>query len=177
LPDIAPDFRRGKGVSSTYRWSARHAIDLGAMIAFMRDEAAPVYLVGNGSAALSAANAAARLRGDRRPDAIALTSGTLLKITRRRPSVVGMVPGLQRITQPVLLIGHEGDTCGLSPPGGIAKFRRSLSGARHVDIRILSGGKAGKGKPCMQGNHHGFLAQEAEIVDLISGWLKALPGT
>lgn len=175
LPDLGPDSSRGKDAASSYRWSARHALELGALIAYMRNDTAPVFLVGNGNAALSVANAAARLRGERRPDAVVVTSGALLRITRRRPSVVGMVPGLQRITQPVLLVGHDTDTCGLTPPDGLVRFRRLLTGASHVDIRVLSGGKPGKGQPCSQATHHGFFGQDNEVVELVSDWLKALP--
>lgn len=177
VPDIAGDFKEGaRGVASGYRWSAEHAADLGALIAYLRGLKAPVYLVGTSRAALSVSNAAVRLAGAQRPDAIVITSGMLMDQGLRQPSAEQSVGHLERITMPVLLVVNADDACRVSPPDGATAFRRLLTAAAKTDLVTLKGGSAGpRGQECEGNSYHGFLGLDAEVVRTVTNWLKALP--
>ena len=116
VPDIAADLKKGAGGVNGYRWSSRHARDIGALVKHLRGMAQPVYLVGTSRAALSVANAAARLSGPEAPDAIVITSGMLMDTGTQQPSVQRNVGRLQRITQPTLIAYHAGDQCAYTRP-------------------------------------------------------------
>jgi dienelactone hydrolase len=174
VPDIAGDLKEGSGVVSGYRWSAQHAQDIGALIQHLRTLAAPVYLVGTSRGALSVANAAARLSGDKRPDAIVITAGMLMDATKgKQPSVQTKVPGIGKYSGPVLLVHHERDACAYTPASLVKAFRPLLTGAKSVDIQMMNGGSAGKGDPCQAESPHGFLGLDAEVVAVVTTWLKA----
>jgi hypothetical protein len=177
VPDIAGDFKDGaRGVASGYRWSAGHAADLGALIAHLRGLKAPVYLVGTSRAALSVSNAAVRLEGPQRPDAIVITSGMLMDQGLRQPSAEQSVGHLERIAVPVLLVVNADDACRVSPPDGAPAFRRLLTAAPKTDLVTLKGGSAGpRGQECEGNSYHGFLGLDAEVVRTVTDWLKALP--
>ncbi len=175
LPDIAPDHKRGEDAVADYRESVAHAMDLGALVNYLRKTAAPVFLVGTDRAAVSVANAAVRLSANDRPDAIVITSGLLLNVSRKQPSVERLVPGLQRLSLPTLLVAHANDACKLSPPTQPAAFQqRFLTGAKKVDIRLISGGVSTAGDPCGALTNHGFAGQDGEVIRTIAEWLKAL---
>ena len=87
--------------------------------------APPVYLVGTSRAALSVANAAVRLTGAQRPDALVITSGMLMHVANHQPSVQRNVAGLERITQPTLLVSHADDLCAFT----LARVGTSVQGA------------------------------------------------
>lgn len=177
VPDVATDLKDGSGGKSGYRWSRPHADDIGALVAYARGLAQPVYLVGTSRGALTIANAGAtQTKPPQRPDAIVITAGMLVVTPEKQPSAERNVPGLVNITQPVLIVYHEKDGCAYTPPASGERFKRLLTGSRRVDVRILSGGSAGTASadPCEAQSHHGFLGQDGEVVALITGWLKAL---
>lgn len=175
VPDIAQDHKRGSGGVPRYRWSPTLATDIGFLVKHLRGVAAPVYLVGTSRAALSVGAAATRLTGPERPDAIVITSGMLMAVADNQPSVQRNVPNLGRITQPTLLVHHEKDSCRMTPASSAARFKPLLTGAKRVDIKVLTGGSAGHGDPCEARSHHGFEGQDGEVVAEVTGWLKALP--
>lgn len=176
-PDIAESLKeRDGGVRSGYRWAAEQAADLGALVDYLRRQAPRVYLVGTSRAALSVANASARLAGTQRPDAIVITSGMLMQTDPRQPSVQRMVKPLEAITMPVLLVAHENDACPYTPASANAAFKPLLTTAPRVDIVMLKGGTPDrKGEECEAAGHHGFAGLDQVVVDTVSGWLKALP--
>ncbi len=175
LPDIANDHKRGEEAVVDYRSSVAHAMDLGALVAYMRRLSGPVYLIGTDRGAVSVANAAVRLSAGDRPDAIVIASGMLMNVTTKQASVERLVPGLQRITLPTLLVAHAKDGCKLSNPGQPERFQRQyLTGTRKVDIKLIHGGVATVGDQCGAQTSHGFRGQDAELVRTIADWLKAL---
>lgn len=174
VPDIAPDLKRGAGVKQRYRFSAEHAADIGALVAHLRAIAPPVYLVGTSRAALSVANAAVRLAGSKRPDAIVMTSGMLMPVDAYQPSVAATIGGLARMTQPVLLVFHADDACAYTRASSARAFKALLTRTTKVDIALLRGGPAGSGEPCEAFGHHGFFGQDAEVVTTVTNWLKTL---
>ena len=60
-------------------------------------------------------------------------------------------------------------------PSSAEKFKALLTKAPKVDIKIVSGGTNTGSNPCEANTHHGFQGQDAEVVQLVSDWLKALP--
>jgi hypothetical protein len=175
VPDIAPDLKQGDGGVPRYRWSDKYAQDIGALVKHLRGQAAPVYLVGTSRAALSVAKAAVQLAGPARPDAIVITSGLLMNVDRTQPSAERNVGRLQRITQPTFLVFHSKDGCRYSNPSSASKFKALLTKAAKVDVKLLSGGTNTGSDPCEADTHHGFQGQDAEVVQLVTDWLKALP--
>jgi pimeloyl-ACP methyl ester carboxylesterase len=175
VPDIARDLKQGKGGVPRYRWSEAYATDIGFFVLYLRKVAQPVYLVGTSRAALSVANAAARLQGNRSPDAIVITSGMLMHVNDTQPSVQRNVGRLERITQPTFLVSHAQDGCAYTPASQAKPFGALLTKAAKVDIKIVEGGSAGSGDPCEARSHHGFQSQDAEVVTIVTDWLKALP--
>ncbi|WP_341895127.1 hypothetical protein [Ferrovibrio terrae] len=175
-PDVPDDFKEGAdGVRNGYRWSAEHAADIGLLIESLRFFHPKVYLVGTSRGALSVANAAARLSGAQKPDAIVITSGMLMQTDARQPSVQRMVKS-DSITMPVLLMAHENDACIYTPASATAQFKALLTAAPRVDIMMLKGGQADKkGEECEAAGHHGFAGLDQDVVAAITGWLKALP--
>ena len=179
VPDIARDLKQGEGGVPRYRWSEAYARDIGALVKHMRGIAAPVYLVGTSRAGLSVANAVVRGGaggpGGEQADAIVITSGMLVHINDAQPSAERSVGKLERIRQPTLIVYHEKDGCSYTPASSGNKFKALLTGASQVDVKIMKGGSAGSGDPCEANSHHGFLGQDQEVVNLVTGWLKALP--
>ena len=175
-PDIADDLKeRDGGVRSGYRWGAEQAADLGLLTDHLRKQAPRVYLIGTSRGALSVANAAARLTGTQRPDAIVITSGMLMQTDARQPSVQRMVKPLEAITMPVLLLAHENDACLYTPASATPQFKALLTAAPRVDIMMLKGGQADKkGEECEAAGHHGFAGLDKEVVQTVTDWLKAL---
>jgi dienelactone hydrolase len=175
VPDIAPDLKQGSGGIARYRWSANYAHDIGAWVAYMRSIAAPVTLIGTSRAALSVAKAAAQLSaGAERPDALVITSGMLIHVDHRQPSVERNVGGLERIGQPTLLVYHANDGCRYTPAASAGRARRLMRGAKRVDIVLLRGGSPGSGELCEAHSHHGFAGQDQEVVKTVTGWLRKL---
>jgi dienelactone hydrolase len=174
VPDIAPDLKRGEDVKPRYRFSPEYAADIGALVAYLRGVAPPVYLVGTSRAALSVANAAVRLTGPRRPDGLVITSGMLMHIDDTQPSVAATIGRLGRMTQPVLLVFHADDTCVWTRASSARRFKALLTRAAKVDIALLRGGPSGSGDPCESFAHHGFFGQDGEVVRTVTRWLKRL---
>ena len=175
VPDIAADLKQGNGGVAGYRWSGAYARDIGAYVAYMRRIAAPVSLIGTSRAALSVAKAAAELtQGAERPDALVITSGMLIHINDRQPSVERNVGGLHRIRQPILLVFHANDGCPYTPAAAANRAQRLLRSAKRVDLVRLTGGSAGSGEPCEARSHHGFAGQDQEVVKTVTAWLRRL---
>lgn len=176
VPDVPEDFKEGsEGVRNSYRWSAEHAADIGALVGELRKLHPKVYLIGTSRGALSVGNAAARLQGQQRPDAVVITSGMLMQTDARQPSVQRMVKPLEAITMPVLLLAHENDACPYTPASATPGFKALLTGAPRVDIAMLKGGVVDQpGQECEAAGHHGFAGLDREVVATITAWLKAL---
>ena len=164
VPDIAADL---KG-SENYRGNASHGRDIALLIGHMRAIKGPVALIGTSRGALSAANVMLK-QSHALPDALVITSGVLLGAK----SSAEAQGDPARIKVPVLLVGHGGDTCRVTPPSGIPGYAARLTGSRRVDTLILSGGAAAKGEACEAQGPHGFFGMDQQVVDAIVAWLKA----
>lgn len=164
LPDIAADLKGG----DNYRGNASHGRDIALLIAHMRAIKGPVALIGTSRGALSAANVMLK-QSDALPDALVITSGVLLGAS----SSAEAQGDPARIKVPVLLVGHSGDTCRVTPPSGIPAYAARLTGSRKVDTLLLSGGAPASGEVCEAQGPHGFFGMDQQVVDAVVAWLKA----
>ncbi|MFO1185050.1 MAG: hypothetical protein U1E56_09710 [Bauldia sp.] len=175
VPDIAPDLKTpsGGGVDG-YRADARNATDIAAAIVFMRTlKPLPVVLIGTSRGTISAANAAARLSGRERPDALVISSGFLG--ANPRDFTVAKMAGNdpRRLDLPLLVIEHRADTCSPTAPSAVEPFRSWYeTGGRRLDILWMEGGDAPRGDPCEARGAHGFPGLDKEVVTATDTWIK-----
>jgi hypothetical protein len=97
-----------------------------------------------------------------------------MQVDDYQPSVAATIGGLDRMTQPVLLVAHADDDCAFTQAPSAGAFKALLTRAAKVDIVVLRGGPAGSGDQCEALSHHGFWGQDAEVVTTVTNWLKAL---
>jgi dienelactone hydrolase len=174
VPDVADDFKAGSGATYAYRWSAAHAQDLAALVAFAAKIAKPVYLIGTSRAALSVANLASRPDLQPQPDAVVITSGMLIDVDGARPSVQRNVPHLDEMRAPMLVLYHKNDRCRYTPASSAEAFRSLASGVRRFDIKLLSGGTLATSGLCKGLSAHGFRGLDRKVVDTIISWLGSI---
>lgn len=178
LLDAPSDFQGEDGLGS-FRTSAEHADDLGKVIASQRQRSGgKVWIVGTSRGSLSAANAAARLRGLAAPDGVVLTSLLMSGQTPARKAwaaqTVFDLP-LESIDQPLLLVGHVDDRCVRSPPGLMAQVAARTRSVRWQIVEVAGGsGDAGQvGLAACTGNSaHGFSGQDKEIATGITRFIR-----
>jgi hypothetical protein len=180
LVDAPSDYPGEDGLRG-FRLTAKHADDLGKVIADVRQRnGGSIWLVGTSRGTISAANAAVRLASPMAADGLVLTS----PITSggkgvRRPWAVQTVfdVRLAAIRMPVLVIGHAADTCIRTPPGLNGRITARINGVREQVVTVTGGG-AGRGgrqrsvDACQGRTPHGFLGQEAEVAAGIARFVR-----
>lgn len=178
LVDAPSDFHGEDGLGG-FRTDARHAQDLGQLIAALRTRTqGAVWVVGTSRGAISAANAASRLTGTAAPDGLVLTSALMAGQPGARKTWVAQsvfdLP-LEDIPVPVLVVGHAADTCVRSPASLMDRIVVRTRGPRQ-QIAIVSGGPA---RPAPNGldacegrTPHGFVGQEAEVAAGIARFVR-----
>ena len=172
VPDIAPDLKTSMGVVQGYRYGDPHARDIGAIVAYLRRMKAPVVLAGTSRGSVSASNAAARLSGAQRPDALALTAPMLVTVPGA-PSVqsaAGNDPG--RLKLPMLVVGHRKDTCRYTLPASITTFKIWYAADGGTFDTVLLDGPEGSGDPCEARAAHGFAGIDGQVVAAVTGWIR-----
>jgi len=178
----APSDHHGEDGLAGFRSAPAHAQDLALLIAALRQRmgGGPVWLVGTSRGSISAANAAARLSAEAGPDGLVLSSALMAgQPGARKPWVAQSVFDLplQAIRQPLLLIGHEGDQCPRSPPALMPRLAEQAVGAARLQQVLLRGGPGlgvGAGLEACEGRApHGFVGQEAELVEAIGQFIRA----
>lgn len=179
LVDAPSDYPGEDGLKG-FRLTAKHADDLGKVIADLRRRnRGPVWLVGTSRGTISAVNAAARLTGPAAADGLVLTS----PITSggkgvRRPWAAQTVfdVRLTAIQMPVLVIGHAADTCIRTPPTLNGRITARTNGAREQVVAVTGGpGRRGRGQSveaCQGRTPHGFVGQEAEVAAGIARFVR-----
>ncbi len=163
------------GMNGIFRMGSAHAGDIGAVAAYLKQQAAvPVWLVGTSMGTFSAAGGAI---AGKNIDGLVLTS----TITRAKPhwkiaqshrDGVASMP-LQRVSVPTLIVSHTKDGCDITPAADGPKLRGRLTGAKPVDIALLNGGDPPKSDPCEAMSQHGFLGIEGEAVGAIAKFIAA----
>jgi hypothetical protein len=170
----APSDQR-QGMNGIFRMSRAHAGDIGAVAAYLKQQASvPVWLVGTSMGTFSAAGGAIAAKD---VDGLVLSA----TITRSKPhwriaqshpdGVASMA--LQEVTVPALILSHRKDGCSITPAADAPKLRRRLSKARTVDVVLLDGGDPPESDPCEARSPHGFLGIEAQAVNAIATFVKA----
>jgi hypothetical protein len=152
-----------------FRSSRAHAVDIGAVISWLRQAAdVPVWLVGTSRGTISAAAVAGELASGG-PDGIVLTS------TLFGPSKRGTVykAKIKAIKVPVLVVHHRNDACVSTPYSNAAAFMHQVSGAPRSELITIEGGVGNLGNPCGARSPHGFLGLENKVVKQITDWIKA----
>lgn len=173
VPDIAAGFKTHEDVTDDYRWSAEHAADLGALVVRLRAIRAPVHIVGTSRGAVSVANAVARLSGAARPDSFVISSGVLMHVDGRLPSVEANVPALRGTRVPGLLVAHRQDACRFTPARDMPRFRRWLGADAPIEEISVDGGGPPRGEPCGARHFHGFEGIDGEVTRRIADWLRS----
>jgi hypothetical protein len=148
LVDAPSDYRGQDGLAG-FRLSAQHAEDIGKVISDVRQRTnMPVWLVGTGRGAISAANAASRLKGAAAPDGLVLTSPvTSGRVGGYKAWVVQTVLGarLDAIRIPVLVVVHAADTCVRTPPALAGRITQQANGPREQTVTVTGGRGGGRG--------------------------------
>lgn len=155
----APEAQRG------YRFSAGHAEDVKAVIRHLRAIKGPVWLIGTSRGTLAAANAAVRLR-EGAPDGLVLTAS----VTRGSGSLHDIE--LEQLRIPTYIVHNRDDQCRDTPFADVGPLKERLRNAPRVELLVVSGGDRPRSDPCEAMSYHGFLGQEAQVVEAITSWIK-----
>ena len=175
--DSEPAFAAPNGLNNQ-RLTQAHADHLAQVIAVVRNQwpGKPVWLIGTSNGTLSVFNAAARLTGSALPNGIVLTS----TVTKSDPAgemghVLGTNPSLASITVPTLVMGHENDSCFVTPPGDLVNIYNgltSLAPARKMSATIKGGRPNVAITACGAFHHHGYNGVEQAAVTAIVEFIR-----
>ena len=168
VPD-APSDRATDGLVG-FRTSREHAADIGALIAFLRGEAAvPVWLVGTSMGTVSAASVAVRLPAGQ-VDGVVLTSSVTVWSRSMRESLRDV--RLENLRVPVFVVHHATDSCPASLPHEADRLMPLLTGAPRTAIRFFKGGATPRSGPCEPFAPHGYLGLEADVIAAIAAFIR-----
>ncbi|MCM3563789.1 hypothetical protein [Hydrogenophaga intermedia] len=175
----APRSHQGPDGLGGHRVLAAHADELGRVIAAVRARGGgAVWVVGTSRGAISAVNAAARLKGDAAPDGVVLTSAVVLGDPRaRKPWVAHSVFDLPLadIAQPLLVVVHAQDNCLRSPPTESARVIAATRSVRAQAVSVTGGPGVRTADPlqaCEGRSPHGFAEQEADVAQGIARFVR-----
>lgn len=174
VPDAPSDRSRPPYLGGDFRASAEHAADLGAIVAWARGKfGKKVWIVGTSRGTHSAATAALRLSDAQAPDGIVLTS-TILGRSRFGESTAPPLTELDLtgLKQPVLVVHHEQDPCGVCPPAQLPALMKQLPAG--AVLKTYTGGQS-RGGACDPWSHHGFNGIEDAVVADIAAWIRSHP--
>ncbi len=155
--------------SSGFRQTPEHVADIGAVIAWARQQAKiPVWLIGTSRGTQSAAFVATELDALHGPDGLVLTS-TVLSDDKGRP-----VPAMaiDKLRIPVLAVHHEHDGCRLCSFREMPALMNKLGASPRKQLLSFTGGED-RGDPCEAAGYHGFNGIEREVVAQIARWILA----
>ncbi len=172
-----PDAPSDRGDLANFRLTARHAADLGAVVAWLRERhpGIPVWMIGISRGAISAAAAAARLGPPPTgPDGVVLLAAVTGATSWGGDTVLDAA--LDRIRVPALVVHHARDGCEVSPLPGARTVLRRLRHAPRRELIVLRGGDDEDVNPCRARTHHGFLGLERELVRRVAAWMRAAAG-
>jgi pimeloyl-ACP methyl ester carboxylesterase len=171
----APSDHHGEDGLGGFRAQPAHAEDLGKVVADLRARLkVPVWVVGTSRGAISAANAAARLKD---LDGAVLTSPVTVGTARGRKSWTAQTVldnPIEDIRVPLLLVSHAEDGCFRSPPSGAKGIAERYKGPRS-QVVVVSGGTPGRGDACEGRSPHGFNGVEAEVAAGIARFVRGGP--
>jgi hypothetical protein len=176
--DAPSDHNKDEDGLRGFRSDPKHADDLGRITAQLRARTgAPVWIAGTSRGAISAVNAASRLKGAAAPDGVVVTSVVMVGSKGNKYWVRDTVfdHDLGAITLPTLIVGHALDKCLRSPPDDMERLAGKLNSARK-QVATVTGGPGWKGdwslKACAGRAPHGFNKQDREVAEGIARFLK-----
>ena len=162
-----------QGMNPMFRMSGAHAGDIGAVAAYLKEQAdVPVWLVGTSMGTFSAARSAIAAKGI---DGLVLTS----TITRPMPETIlakshpdGVASmALENITVPTLVVSHRKDACKITPAADAPKLSKRLTKASKVEFAMLDGDDPPLSDPCGPKAQHSYFGMEAEAVNTIAKFI------
>ncbi len=165
----APSDRQAAPFLAGFRQKPEHVVDIGAVIAWARQQAKiPVWLIGTSRGTQSAAFVATELEIVHGPDGLVLTS-TVLSDDKGRP-----VPAMavDRLRIPVLAVHHEHDGCRLCSFREMPALMNKLGASPRKQLLSFTGGED-RGDPCEAAGYHGFNGIEREVVAQMAQWILA----
>ncbi len=163
-----PSDRQAPPYLGGFRRTPEHAADLGAVMAWLREQAkVPVWLVGTSSGTYSAAYGAIELARPQGPDGLVLSS-TILTQEKGGRAVTAM--GLGKLRIPVLVVHHEQDGCSECPFSEVPMLMDRLVNVPRKQLLAFKGG-ANQGDPCQAMAYHGFNGLEGEVVAQTAAWI------
>jgi pimeloyl-ACP methyl ester carboxylesterase len=172
----APADRQGEDGLAGFRVEPAHAEDVGRVVRWLRERGArQVWLLGTSRGSISVVNAGARLSGEAAPDGLVISSVLSAGIAvARKPWAAHNVFDLplERIRQPVLVLGHTDDTCPRSPPANQDRVVQRLGASARA--QLISGGRGPVQGPdaCEGRSPHGFWGQDAEMVEATLAFIE-----
>lgn len=173
----APADHQGADGLADFRIAPAHAEDIGRVVRWLREQGArQVWLLGTSRGSISAVNAASRLEGDAAPEGLVISSVLSAGIAvARKPWAAHNVFDLplERIRQPVLVLGHVDDSCPRSPPGNQPRVAQRMGAP--AATQLISGGPGPVSGPdaCEGRSPHGFWGQDAEMVAATLAFIEA----
>jgi pimeloyl-ACP methyl ester carboxylesterase len=170
--DVPSD--RRSGINAIFRMSDAHAGDIGAVVNYLKNEAAvPVWLIGTSMGTFSAANGAI---DNRKIAGLVLTSTVTRSpaewaIARSHPNGVADM-ALSKVAVPTLIMSHREDACAASPVADAAMLGKRLTKSSRVEIALLDGGDPPQSSVCEAKAAHGYFGIEAKAVDRIATFIS-----
>lgn len=160
---------RNSSTSGAYRGSNEHVADLGFVVRTIRERfGRPVWIMGHSNGALSAAAAVRRLTGNERPDGAIFSSSTLIQSRKSRGLPVDPFP----YNGPVLIVAHEQDACGHSPPADAKTLYELFPNARPRILRMFTGAAPSRAGVCEGNSAHSFYGQEADVMRTVAAFVR-----
>jgi hypothetical protein len=152
-------------LSDAARMSARHARDVGAVVADLgqRFPQTRVYLVGTSRGTVSAAYAGAALGT---PVAGVVLSSTIFRSSKGGSGLSGF--DYRSIGVPLLFVHHVDDACFVTPYGPARELGQTWP------LISVSGGTPARSDACEALSAHGFLGVEAPTIAAICQWMLGL---
>jgi hypothetical protein len=163
LPSDAPN-----GLGGT-RLSKAHQTDIAAVIAYLRQLKAPIWLVGTSMGTISAANGGTLQTGG--PDGIVLTSSIISAGGQNTGRVADVGP--EKVKVPTLFVHNRDDACRFCSYGDVPELMSRFTGAPRKELITFEGGDPPRSDPCEALSRHGYIGLEPKVVAAISAWIKA----
>jgi hypothetical protein len=169
-PSDQTEFRGG--MHPNYRISDSHLKDIGSLVAWIKKKTnLPVWIVGVSLGTISAAYYA--VNGKPQVDGVVLNSSFTLKNRFTEDDVPVISHALDKITVPLLAVGHEDDECPDTPAVGAKEIVAAAISSPNAKVLIISGGSDQGEHPCHPGTPHTFNGVEDEVVSAITGFIKS----
>lgn len=168
---VAPPSDHPTGMSTGFRESSEHAVDVSALTTYLEQQGYErIFLVGNSRGTLSAAFLGIRIRDSH-------LKGVILTSALEYENFMRWLP-LEQMQLPVLMVHHRNDACRVSSFEEARMTETSLSATTVVDFTEVTGGAYPRSAPCDNLSAHGFFGVEEKVVQVIADWVggNKVPG-